>query len=45
MKKEKCIETINKLLRLSNSSNEHEAKLALEKAYTLTYLYLYPMTG
>ena len=39
MKKEKCIETINKLLRLSNSSNEHEAKLALEKAYTLMLKY------
>lgn len=39
MKKEKCIEIINKLLRLSNSSNEHEAKLALEKAYTLMLKY------
>lgn len=39
MKKEKCIEVINKLLRLSNSSNEHEAKLALEKAYTLMLKY------
>lgn len=39
MKKEKCIEVINKLLRLSNSSNKHEAKLALEKAYTLMLKY------
>lgn len=39
MKKGKCIEIINKLLRLSNSSNEHEAKLALEKAYTLMLKY------
>lgn len=39
MKKEKCIEVINKLLSLSNSSNEHEAKLALEKAYTLMLKY------
>lgn len=39
MKKEKCIKIINKLLRLSNSSNEHEAKLALEKAYTLMLKY------
>lgn len=39
MKKGKCIEIINKLLRLSNSSNEHEAKLALEKAYILMLKY------
>lgn len=39
MKKEKYIEIINKLLRLSNSNNEHEAKLALEKAYTLMLKY------
>ncbi len=39
MSKEKIIEKIQKLLALSNSSNEHEAKLAMENANKMLMKY------
>lgn len=39
MSKEKIIEKVQKLLALSNSSNEHEAKLAMENANKLLTKY------